>query len=157
MENKPIKNAIIIACIVVFFALAYLLIKYLKEDNSLGYDEYLKHYDVNEYISTYVTDEDMARIYLNDFIHIMYSNVEVSYNLLDKEYRDAKFGNIDNYKNYVDNLNYSTYNMTSYYKKDADGYIIFGVYDQNGNFFAFKTSGVMQYSVYLDEDTVEIW
>ena len=31
------------------------------------------------------------------------------------------------------------------------------VYDNNGNFFAFKTKGVMQYSVYLDDYTVEIW
>lgn len=157
MKNNPIKYGIIIGVIVLLFVGSYFLITKMKEDNSLGYEEYLKNYEVNEYILTYVSDEDMAKIYLNDYIHNMYYNVEKAYNSLDEEYRNKKFGNIDNYKNYVNSLTYATYDMVKYYKHDSDGYIIFGVYDKNGNFFAFKTKGVMQYIVYLDDYTVEIW
>ena len=99
----------------------------------------------------------MAKIYLNDYIHNMYYDIESAYNSLDIEYRNKRFGTIENYKNYVYSLGYSSYTLSSYYKKDVSGYIIFGVYDNNGNFFAFKTKGVMQYSVYLDDYTVEIW
>ena len=99
----------------------------------------------------------MAKIYLNDYIHNMFYDVEKAYNLLDEEYRLEKFGSLDNFKIYVNNLEYSTYVLSRYYKKDTNGYIIFGVYDKNGNFFAFKTKGVLQYTVYLDDYTVEIW
>ena len=157
MDKNPIKYGIIIATITLVFVGAYFIISKLTEDNSLGYEEFLKNYEVNEYIASYVSDEDMARIYLNDYIHNMFYDVEKAYNLLDEEYRVEKFGSLDNFKVYVDSLEYSTYVLSRYYKKDIDGYIIFGVYDRNGNFFAFKTKGVLQYTVYLDDYTVEIW
>ena len=86
----------------------------------------------------------------------MYSNIEKAYNLLDEEYRAKKFQNITNYKNYVNSLTYSKYELDSFYIEEKDGYKIFGVYDTNGNMFIFKTRGVMQYTVYLDDYTVEI-
>lgn len=156
MKNSPIKTFIIISVIVLVFFLSYQLIKKLTTDDSLGYSEFLKNYEVNEYIATYVSDEDMAKIYLNDYIHNMYYDVETAYNLLDKEYKNKKFGSLDSYKMYVNSLNFTTYNLVRYYKTSDDGYLTFGVYDNNGNFFAFKTNGVMQYKVYLDDYTVEI-
>ena len=156
MKDNTVK---IIALIVVLLSLltgAYLLLKHFTKDNSLEYEEYLKNYEVNEYIDTYVTDEDMARRYLNDYIHNMYFDIENAYSLLDEEYKNAKFGSLDSYKNYVNSLNYSSYQMDKYYKTSKDGYLIFGVYDKNGNLFIFKTKGVMQYTVYLDDYTVEI-
>lgn len=156
MNNNNIKNIVITIAIILGFVVIYLLIRMVTTDNSLQYDEYLKNYKVNEYISTYISDEDMARIYLNDYIHTMYSDIEKSYNSLDKEYREKKFGSLDIYRNYVNSLNYSTYTMARYYKKESKGYTIFGVYDTNNNFYAFKTKGVMQYTVFLDDSTVEI-
>jgi len=157
MNKNPIKYGIIIAIIILVFVGAYFIISKLTEDNSLGYEAFLKNYEVNEYIASYVSDEDMAKIYLNDYIHNMFYDVEKAYNLLDEEYKTKKFGSLDNFKSYVDGLEYSTYVLSRYYKKDTDGYIIFGVYDKNGNFFAFKTKGVLQYTVFLDDYTVEIW
>lgn len=157
MNKNPIKYGIIIAIIILVFVGAYFIISKLTEDNSLGYEEFLKNYEVNEYIASYVSDEDMAKIYLNDYIHNLFYDVEKAYNLLDEEYKTKKFGSLDNFKSYVDGLEYSTYVLSRYYKKDTDGYIIFGVYDKNGNFFAFKTKGVLQYTVFLDDYTVEIW
>lgn len=155
--NKNIKYGIIIAAIILIFVGAYFIISKLTEDNSLDYEEFLKNYEVNEYIASYVSDEDMARIYLNDYVYNMFSDIEKAYNLLDEEYRINKFGSLEAFKYYVDSLDYPTYVLSRYYKKDIDGYIIFGVYDRNGNFFAFKTKGVLQYTVYLDDYTVEIW
>ena len=157
MKDKSIRNMIIVAVAILIFTGLYFLLKFLTQDNSLGYDNYLKNYEVNEYIPTYVTDEDMAKIYLNDYIHNMYFDINKAYNLLDEEYRNKKFGSLDNYRNYVNTLNCSDYEIDKYYIKDTDGFKIFGVYDKNDNFFAFKTKGVMQYTVYLDDYTVEIW
>ena len=157
MNKNPIKYGIIITIIILVFVGAYFIISKLTEDDSLGYEEFLKNYEVNEYITSYVSDEDMAKIYLNDYTHNMFYNVEKAYNLLDEEYRTKKFGSLEKFKNYVNSLEYPTYVLAKYYKKDIDGYIVFGVYDENGNFFAFKTKGVLQYTVYLDDYTVEIW
>lgn len=157
MENSSIKKIILIIVLMSLFTGAYLLLRYFTNNDSLEYENYLKNYEVNEYITTYVNDEDMANRYLNDYIHTMYFDIEASYNLLDEEYRTKKFGSFENYQNYVYSLNYTTYKMERYYKTSKDGYLIFGVYDNNGNFYAFKTNGVMQYSVYLDDYTIEIW
>lgn len=154
MKNNPIKNLILFVIIILIFTGAYILLNRLtQEKNEIVY---LKDYGVNEYITTYVSDEDMAKIYLNDYIYNMYSNIDKAYNSLDEKYRNEKFGSLESYKNYVDSLNYSTYTLSKYYKQEKDGYIIFGVYDQNNNLFIFKTKGVLQYTVYLDDYTIEI-
>lgn len=157
MNKNPIKYGIIIISIILIFVGGYLLISKLTQDDSLEYEEFLKNYKVNEYIAAYISDEDMARIYLNDYIYNIYYNAVDAYNLLDEEYREKKFGSIENFKNYIDSLGYSGFYLDKYYKHEADGYIVFGVYDKNGNFFAFKTKGVLQYTVFLDDYTVEIW
>lgn len=156
MNENNMKKIIIIVAFLALFSGGYLLLKKLTQDDSLEYAEYLKNYEVNEYIPTYVSDEDMAKIYLNDYIHNMYYDTQLAYNSLDVDYRTKKFGSLESYKTYVASLKYPTYTMSKYYKKEKEGFIIFGVYDTNGNLFVFKTNGVMQYNVYLDDYTVEI-
>ena len=156
MKNENIKNIIVVVVLVLVVAGIFVLVKYFLSDDSLEYEEYLKNYEINEYIAVYKNDEDMAKIYLNDYVHKMYQDTEKSYDLLDEEYRNKKFGNLENYLNYVKSLGYQSFKMAKYYKTSKDGYVIFGVYDTNGNIFVFKVKGVMNYKVYLDDYTVEI-
>lgn len=155
-NNSTLRNMVILFIVLALFIILYIVLDKVTNKNSEEYTEYLKNYNVNEYIPTYISDEDMARIYLNEFVHIMHYDVEESYNLLDEEYRLKKFSNIELYKTYINSIKYSTYKLDSYYVRNKDGYKIFGVYDTNGNLFIFKTKGVMQYTVYFDDDTVEI-
>lgn len=157
MNNKNVKLVIYIVSIMVIFTIVFIVLNNLLKNKEKGYDEYLKNYKVNEYIPTYVSDEDMAKIYLKDYIHNMFYDIEAAYDSLDIEYKNKKFGSLDNYKKYVYSLDNTSYVVSSYYKKDKNGYIYFGVYDTFGNTYVFKTKGVMQYSVFLDEETVEIW
>ena len=65
MNKKDIRLAIILAIIVLTLFGIYTIIK--KSGNSRGEPtNYLKNYGVNEYIPTYVSDANMAKIYLND-------------------------------------------------------------------------------------------
>lgn len=158
MKNKlEIKNIVILLCVLCLLALLYFLFDMLfnsrEEDTQ---EKFLKNYEVNEYIPTYISDENMAKIYLNDYIHNMYMNTEKAYNLIDEEYKEKKFPALDSYISYVKSLETSTYNLERYYVTSKGGYKIFGVYDTNGNIYIFKTNGVMQYTVYLDDYTVEI-
>lgn len=156
MSDKINFKVIIIILIatIALFSFYFLLNHFFEKDEEVY--EYLKNYKVNEYIPTYVSDEDMARIYLNDYINNMRYNVEKAYSLLDKEYRNKKFGSLENYKSYISSLQTTSYKLSTYYKNSKNGYIIFGVTDQNSNLYIFKTKGVMQYSVFLDDYTVEI-
>ena len=155
-DKSALKNVIIFASITIIFSLLYVIIDRLTTKKVEEYDEYLKNYEINEYIPTYVSDQDMAKIYLSDYIQSMYFDIEGAYNLLDEEYRVKKFGDITGYTSYVKALSYNAYEVDKYYVDTSDGYKIFGVYDKNGNIFIFKTNGVMQYKVYLDDSTVEI-
>ena len=156
MNKQDIKFLIIMGIIVVAFIVAFVVIKKSK-DNKNEPIVYLKNYGVNEYIPTYVSDESMARIYLNDYINSMLYDTENAYYLIDEEYRNVKFPSYQDYYDYVSNLDNTNIKLDRFFKKGSDGYIIFGVYDQYNNFYAFKTKGVLQYSVYLDEDMIEIW
>ena len=154
-NNNPIKIVFIAIVSIAIFTIIYLVINYFNEKNQDTID-YIKNYEINEFIPTYISDEDMARIYLNDFVHTMFYETKYAYSLLDDEYKNKKFGSYENFENYVNSLEFSSYNLLKYYKKQKKEYTIFGVYDKNNNIFIFKTKGVMQYSVYLDDYTVEI-
>lgn len=127
-----------------------------ESDNNLTY---LKNYKVNEYIPVYIEEADMVIKYLNDFKNSMINNVEYSYNLLNKKYREKRFGSLDNYVKYINNiLSTSTFTMeVDVYKVIRDGkYKYFDVYDINGNHYIFKELSIMNYEVFLDNYTVEI-
>lgn len=153
-NNKEIKNIIIFAVILLVFAGLYILVdKYLNKEEP---EEFLKNYEVNEYIPTYIADEDLTKIYLNEYVHTMYTDTEKAYELLDKEYKEKKFGSLQNFQEYVNNLTYSNYMLDRFYVDTKGKYTIYGAFDTNGNIFIFKTNGIMQYTVYLDDYTVEI-
>ena len=116
----------------------------------------LKNYKDNEYIPVYISDNDMAKIYLNDFISTAITDPQVSYSLLDDEYRNLKYPTYQSYyENYILGLDLNV-TMSKFYKESDAGYLYFGVYDNKENLYIFKTKGVMQYKVYLDDYTVKI-
>lgn len=152
MNNKEIKIVIIILLILVclYFGLSKIT------DTEENQEIYLKDYSVNEYIPVYITEDKMAKIYLDDYIYRVVSNPEEAYLLLDEEYRNKKFGSVNNFKQYAETISNTEVVIDKYLVSSSDGYTIFKIYDKNENIYIFKTKGVMQYIVYLDETTVEI-
>ena len=157
-KNKfiVILTIIFIILLAFYFIRNYISNKNYRNNQLLDYEMVPKTYGVNEYSNIVLSDEDMAKVYLNDFINMLYNDIDKAYYLVNEDYRNAKFTSIDDFKNYVYSLHYS-FNIENYYVKKLDEYTIYGVEDDVGNNFVFKSNGVMQYSVYLDEDTVEIW
>ena len=154
MNKKTFKTVIISVIILLFiFGIYLFLIKFMSTNDE---NDHLKNYDVNEYIPTYVSAEDLAKIYLNDYLYNMRYKVEEAYSLLDNEYSNKKFSGIEEFKTYISSFVNDNIIAKKYYRTSKKGYIYYYVYDENDNVFIFKTKGVMQYSVYLDEDTIEI-
>lgn len=160
------KNKFIL--IVVIFVLVLVAVYFYREykaSKEIYYESYLddkeyvmipKTYGINEYSPVNVTDEQMAKIYLNDYTQNMYFDKEYAYNLLDEEYRIKRFGDISSYIEYVNSLDHLLYTVERYYVERDGKQRTFWIYDQAGNLFVFKVEGVMQYKVYLDDSTVEI-
>lgn len=128
--------------------------KLLSKDNSAKYQRaYLiekSEYSANEYIPILVSDEQMARKYMLDYLNYVQRNIKESYYLLDEDYRNETFGNIDKYIKYMNTYNF-TYELEKYSVYERSDYKYYDIYDKNGNHVIFKTQGIMQYSVIFDD------
>ena len=164
MENLYRNKKIIFVCIglilVTFIIYLFIINKkdVLNESNTEDYS-YLKKYSSNEYVPVYITEEDMAKKYLNDYKNNILTDVEEAYNSLNKEYREKRFGNIEKYKEYINYfISLSTYSMEvdKYSISSMGGDKVFNIYDKSGNQYIIREKSIMNYEVYLDEYTVEI-
>ena len=164
MANLLKNRKTIFVCIILVLLVFLVYILSIVDTSNTDYsrDEgisYLKNYGVNEYIPVYVEEADVVIKYFNNYKNIMIRDVELAYNLLNKEYREEKYGNLENFKKYVNNLiRVTTYSMeVDVYKTIySNGNKYFDVYDKDGNHYIFKEKSIMDYEVYLDNYTVEI-
>ena len=101
----------------------------------------------------------MLEEYLKNYSLMAVYDPEYAYSeLLDKEYRDIKFKNIEEYKEYTQrnkNLILSTA-IKEYNVLEKENYTEYFVVDTNDNYYTFKVKDVMQYTVILDFYTIEL-
>lgn len=82
---------------------------------------------------------------------------EYIYNLLDDEYKEKKFGNIDGFKNYIE-LNKETFlnmEIQKYARYYYDGYTQYVALDNFGNYYIFNETSTMNYKILLDSYTID--
>ena len=74
------KISIIICIIIVIGAIIFSVIynKKEQEDNTIDNYQYLHNYEVNEVTYTYVTEQDMAKKYLADFVNLTINDKEAA-------------------------------------------------------------------------------
>lgn len=157
MNNNKSRNFIlIILCVCCLLAIYYLPGIFRKDKDALGNYKYTSikkdSYDINEYVPIMINDEQMSKKYLMDFISYIVDDIDYSYNLVDKKYRDLNFVDVDSYKKFIYGLSIP-YNdsVTKYVTYERSGYKFYDIYDSVGNRFIFKTKGVLQYSVLFDD------
>ena len=97
-------------------------------------------------------------VYLKDFIFRISTATEEGYNLLNEEYRDKRFGNVNEFTKYVTekqdqlrDINIVQYDVDS---SDSD-YKIYKGTDENGNYYNIKETSFMEYEIMLDNYTME--
>lgn len=114
------------------------------------------NYNGFEYKS--INEEQMAKQYYEDFFSKMKNNVQMAYNLLDSEYKEKRFGSIDNFKVYINNVVNTNVqrSLVSYSTTKYNNYTEHICQDNFGNNFIFKSTGVMKYTVILDTYTVAV-
>lgn len=111
----------------------------------------------NEYSYSMMTEHDIIQKYFLDYKRKSLNNVEEAYNLLDKEYREKRFGDIDSYKKYIENNRNEINSIVAnkYLVNNFTDYKQYVCKDQYENLYIFDISASMQYTVKLDTYTIE--
>ena len=145
MKNN--KVIIIILFILLFSISIFLLVVNLsrkKENNENIYKD-------NQIIYKEISYEDIAQIYLADYLNLIRADSSEAYKLLDKNYYIS-------YEDFLDKIEYleeNDFELESYNVKEKDDYRLFYIKDNNNNTIIFKEKEIMNYTVYLDENTIE--
>ena len=117
--------------------------------------------DKNEYntisFSINPTDAAMSIKYLDNYKEKMRYDIEAAYMVLDENYRNKRFGSLEKYKEYVfENKDWlDTILADKYQSNYKDNYKEYVCVDKNYNYYVFKETAIMQYTLELDTYTLE--
>lgn len=121
------------------------IIKEIKENNN------------NKFKYLMLSDLEMAQKYFNKYKEQIVYYPEEAYNYMDEEYRNKRFGTIENFKKYIkenqEELNKIYFNK--YLVNRNDGYTEYVCKDQYDNLYIFKETNVMDYTMTLDTYTLD--
>lgn len=112
----------------------------------------------NNYFSFSIMEEnDIAQKYFTYYKSMMLENPETAYEMLEEEYRNKRFGSLDEFKNYVTK---NAEEIESYLAKEYEVNVLedateYVCQDQYKHSYIFKVSAVMQFQVKLDTYTIE--
>lgn len=103
-------------------------------------------------------DEAVIKEYVDTYKSVTIGNPEIVYNnFLDEEYRNKKFGSLENYKKYVEE-NKETIIGIDIQKFNVEDFGTFMQYvgiDQNNKYYIFNAKTITDYTVLLDTYTVD--
>ena len=103
-----------------------------------------------------INSETQCKNYLTEFKRMMLSNQEVAYEYLDKDYREKRFGNLNQFKNYInknkDEL--KSLSVSEYLVNVYDDYTEFVCKDKSGIIYTFDAETPLKYTVKLDTYTI---
>ena len=138
------------------FSVEPLLRKYNNFDEISVEDVAIEKNENNKITSVKINSETQAKNYLTLFKRIMLSKPEVAYNYLDTEYREKRFGNVDEFKKYVNNNEKELTGITvsEYLVNVYDDYSEFVCKDKYGRTYIFDVKTPLEYTVKLDTNTI---
>lgn len=129
-------------------------IEFSTEELNIEANIYNKVSDVS------ISEQTMCMYYFGDYLNKLKGSAEELYDVLDEEYRDARFGSYENFKSFIkNNYNDLAARKLSEYSVEADTDEMQTIYicrDQYENYYIFKTSAVMEYTLYLDNHTIDL-
>lgn len=121
--------------------------------------ENIENRTYNKYDFKIIDNETYYKDLLKTYIQsIKYNDINYSYNRLDEEYRAKKFPNISDYQKFIEENKKTiiTSNLKQYKENKYDGYKQYICIDQNGKYYIFNEKSAMNYTLILDEYTVDL-
>lgn len=149
------------------------------------YENTIEKNEFNSVAYVYLSEQDIVERYFQDYLSNAIYNMERAYSMIDNEYKQKKFGSLEQYKNYVNNKNiqytsmckkarkeytdFSNYEeyekyyikiaknkLTEYRKRKGENGTEYVCKDSYGNYYIFDVKSIMNYSVILDTYTTDI-
>lgn len=126
-----------------------LILKEVKNIEANDNNTY-KYKNINE--QTYI--EDLFDHYKEEIIY----NAQLAYNRLDEEYKNARFSSLEEFSKYAKSNTKKNVmaKVDKYQKTEEDGYTQYVYLDQNENYYIFKVTSIMSYSLILDTYSVDL-
>ncbi len=135
---------------------------YLNASKNIIDSKYYKDISIeenndNKYENIGMNTKNLIEKYFEYFIDISYVNPEKAYNLIDEEYREKRFQNINNFKDYVKKMQkkWDLYAITQTSRtlltENTD--LIFKDNYENG--YTIKVIAPMQFTIILDDYTIQ--
>ena len=137
----------------------YIKERYPSLENLSTYSSEIDNIPENDYnIFDFVNIEDATIVtdYLYNYKDKIVNDLPASYDLIDEEYRKEKFPSIDEYEIYVkDHMQeLLSISFSKYLVNKTNDYNEYICIDTQGNYYIFKETAVMQYTLLLDYYTV---
>lgn len=110
---------------------------------------------INYYNEQEVSDDYEARAYFTDYItNLKYYGKNLYYDL-DEEYRNERFGSMDEFEKYINNIidDIPNLSLLSYAINEYDDYTEYMCLDKYGNYYLFDATSAMNYTIKLDDYT----
>ena len=111
----------------------------------------------NNVINQLVSDKDMCNLYYENYRKMLINSPKEAYELLDLDYKAKRFPKYEQFEKYVnENKEYLKMNgMREFSRTNYDDYYLYTIKDQCGNMYLFKETAVLEYTVQLDDYTLE--
>jgi len=139
-----------------------------KKDNSTYGTEFKNYkeeyvapkmkYGCNEFSIINVSIDNLIQLYFNNYKNLLMEEPEKAYEILDKEYREKRFGSLEAYKMYIayNQEEISTSKLQNYQIKQDENITRYICIDKDGNYYIFNETAVMDYTVILDTYTIDL-
>ena len=112
----------------------------------------------NKFSRNQPTYEDMAKDYINLYKRLAIGHPEKMYELLDEDYRTAKFGSKEDFKKFVEENKKTIIGirLEKYNAVQENDYTKYTCIDQYGNYYIFIENAILDYSILLDTYTIDL-
>ena len=120
--------------------------------------KYIERNNNNTYVNIDYNDSQIATKYFQEFKELMLENAEEAYNLLDEEYRSKRFGNVENFIQYVDDNreNIESSQIVQYQSKQYDDYKQYVSQNLDNTNWIIRETSPRNYKVILDTYTIDL-
>lgn len=115
--------------------------------------------DDNEWNTLYATTEEIPTEYINIYQCLALGAPEKLYELLDEEYRNSKFGSLDEFKNYIQKRKTKIKNcrLEEYKRSVIDDKVVYICIDQYENYYIIsENQTLLDFDIMLDTYTIDI-
>ncbi len=120
-------------------------------------DESIEQNKNNVFSYRIMQENEIAQKYFTYYKKLMQEDPETAYNLLDEEYKNKRFGSLEEFKTYVEKNKEEIkgYLAKEYEAKEITEGTEYICKDQYQHYYTYDVTAVMQFTVKLDNYTVE--